>query len=213
MLPDGALRLAEFSGNKAVADEPTEHEITIAKGEHLQVRLIRPEDEEGLALMLAQSSPEDIRFRCFGAVKDFPHVLASRLVHIDRARETTLVAVDEEGGRGAIMGVVHIICERKRPDIAEYDIMIRSDHKGHGLGYELMGEILSEARRRGLAAVEGYILRENRAMLLMARELGFTHISTDADMICVRAELRPAAAEGGAISAASTDAGKAPEEA
>ena len=72
-----------------MADEPTEHEITIAKGEHLQVRLIRPEDEEGLALMLAQSSPEDIRFRCFGAVKDFPHVLSSRLVHIDRARETT----------------------------------------------------------------------------------------------------------------------------
>jgi acetyltransferase len=173
---------------------PTEHEIAIAQGEHLLVRPIRPEDEKGLAEMLAQASPEDVRFRCFGAVKDFPHVLAARLARIDRERETTLVAVAEVGEPGAVMGVVHIICERKCPDTAEYDIMVRSDHKGHGLGYQLMQEILNEARRRGLAAVEGYILRENKAMLIMAGELGFKRISVEDDMVCVRAELEPAAA-------------------
>ncbi len=139
--------------------------------------------------MLAQASPQDIRFRCFGAIKDFPHTLAARLARIDPQRETTLVAVAGDGEPDTIMGVVHIICERLHPDTAEYDIMIRADHKGHGLGYRLMQEILDEARRRGLKAVEGYILRENRAMVIMARELGFVPVMDEDDMVCVRAEL------------------------
>jgi acetyltransferase len=169
---------------------PSKHEIAIAQGERLLVRPIRPDDEKALAEMLAQASPDDIRFRCFGAIKDFPHVLAAHLTRIDRARETTLVAVAEEGEPGALLGVVHIICERTHPDIAEYDIMVRSDYKGHGLGYQLMQEILSEARRRGLAAVEGYILRENKTMLIMAREFGFKQVAVHSDMVCVRAELK-----------------------
>jgi acetyltransferase len=175
-----------------VPDFPTPHEIAIAGGEHLYVRTIRPEDEQRLAEMLAQASPQDIRFRCFGAIKDFPHTLAARLTRINPERETTLVAVAEEGDPGAILGVVHIICERLHPDTAEYDIMVRSDHKGHGLGYKLMQEILLEARRRGLKAVEGFILRENHTMLVMAGELGFKRVATQDDMITVRAEIEPA---------------------
>jgi acetyltransferase len=166
-----------------------EHEITIAGGEHLLVRPVQPSDEESLAAMFAQASPEDIRFRCFGAIKDFPHAMASRLTRIDREREVTLVAVAEDGEPGAILGVVHIVCETLHPDTAEYDIMIRSDHKGHGLGYLLMREILAEAGRRGLKAVEGYILRENKAMVIMAREHGFRPVAQEDDMVIMRAEL------------------------
>ena len=166
-----------------------EHEITIAGGERLLVRPVRRDDEAKLAEMFVQASPEDIRFRCFGAVKDFPHVLASRLTGIDPRNEQTLVAVAEEGDGGAIMGVVHIICERLHPDTAEYDIMVRSDYKGHGLGYRLMQEILAEARRRKLKAVEGYIMRENKTMVIMAREHGFKPVVEEDDMIIMRAEL------------------------
>jgi len=68
--------------------------------------------------------------------------------------------------------------------------MVRTDHKGHGLGYRLMQEILDEARRKGLRAVEGFILRDNEAMLLMARELGFTRIAVEDDMVRMRADIR-----------------------
>jgi acetyltransferase len=175
-----------------MVDLPKEREIAIAGGERLLVRPVRRQDETALAEMLGRASPEDIRFRCFGAVKDFPHVLASRLVGIDPKQEATLVALAEDTGE--LMGVVHIICERLHPNIAEYDIMVRSDHQGHGLGYRLMQEILSEARRRGLAAVEGYILRDNRTMLAMARELGFKNIATQGDVVLMRAQLAPATA-------------------
>jgi acetyltransferase len=163
-------------------------QIVIAETEHVTVLPVHPRHEAPLAKMLAQSSPEDVRFRCCAAIKDFPQMMAARLVQIDPRRETTLIAQSTDS-QGAVLGVVHIVCERKHPQVAEFDIMVRADHKGHALGYRLMQEILHEGRRRGLAAVEGFILRENKAMLLMARELGFKPIMAEGDMVCMRAEL------------------------
>jgi acetyltransferase len=169
--------------------ELPDREIAISKGERLLVRPVRREDEAAIVEMMAMASPEDVRFRCFGAIKDFPRMMAARLVRIDPARETTLVAESTAEGQG-IMGIVHMIDERTEPGVAEYDIMVRPDHKGHGLGYRLMQEILSEAGRKGLKAVEGYILWDNDAMRRMAKELGFKEVSLTGDVVRMRHEVR-----------------------
>jgi acetyltransferase len=56
----------------------------------------------------------------------------------------------------------------------EYAILVRSDLKGAGLGWQLMQIMIEYARRQGLRLVEGQVLRENRTMLAMCRELGFS---------------------------------------
>jgi acetyltransferase len=66
-------------------------------------------------------------------------------------------------------------------EVGEYAIMVRSDFKGKGLGYRLMQEMLAYARARGLARVHGDVLRENSAMLTMARELGGVEKGRDED--------------------------------
>ena len=53
-------------------------------------------------------------------------------------------------------------------------ILIRSDLKGVGLGWELMRLLTEWARVEGLRVIEGEVLRENKSMLAMCRELGFT---------------------------------------
>ena len=60
----------------------------------------------------------------------------------------------------------------------EYAILLRSDLKGQGLGWELMRLIIEWARADGLRVIEGQVLRENTAMLDMACALGFK-IRTD----------------------------------
>ena len=151
-----------------------EHDIRLPGGEHLLVRPIRGEDEAALTRMVDDCSAEDRRLRFFGALKHLPAALATRLSRIDYAREMALIAVPFAStyGSGPIFGVARVIGDADGRT-AEFAVLVRSDLKGHGLGYRLLTEVLSYARKEGLQHVYGDVLSDNAAMLQMTRELGF----------------------------------------
>ena len=171
------------TSRKRLAIEPypaeLEHHVTIDGGLGLKVRPIRPEDETRLAEMVARSSAEDVRLRFLGPLRDFPHLLAARLSQIDYDREMAFVAIDEREGssHGEILGVSRFIADPDN-ETAEFAVMVRSDLKGRGLGYQLMRDILACARQRGIKKVYGDVLSENITMLQMAAELGFVREGT-----------------------------------
>jgi acetyltransferase len=166
-----------------------EHDVEIDGGKRLLVRPIRPEDEPRLVEMVARSSPEDVRLRFLGALKEFPHLTAARLSQIDYDREMALVAIDpEEPTQGEILGVSRIVADPEN-EKAEYAVMVRSDLKGRGLGFQLMKDILAYARRRGIKTVHGDVLTENRTMLQMAAELGFVREESERGVVRVALNL------------------------
>ena len=156
-----------------------EHQIEINDGLRLLVRPIRPEDEVRLVEMVARSSAADVRLRFLGPLRDFPHLLAARLSQIDYDREMALVAIDDqdEPSHGEILGVSRYVADPDN-DNAEFSVMVRSDMKGRGLGFQLMRDILACARRRGIKTVYGDVLSENTTMLQMAEGLGFRREGT-----------------------------------
>jgi GNAT superfamily N-acetyltransferase len=85
------------------------------------------------------------------------------------------IAIDEASGN--MLGVVRIHTSADY-ESAEYAILVRSDLKGHGVGWLLMQSIIEYARREGLRRIEGQVLAENTTMLRMCSELGF-QISAD----------------------------------
>jgi acetyltransferase len=145
--------------------------VTTRAGRRFRVRPIRPEDEPLVHDMLKRSSMEDIRLRFFAPMKEVSHAFIARLTQIDYDREMALVATDPSAGHD-ILGVARIIADPDN-EKAEYAVMVRSDLKGHGLGYLLMTEILDHAGARGISHVFGDVLRENTTMLGMAKDLGF----------------------------------------
>ncbi|KAA0682945.1 bifunctional acetate--CoA ligase family protein/GNAT family N-acetyltransferase [Roseomonas genomospecies 6] len=165
----GAKRLAIRPYPKGLEDR-----ITIKDGRQFVVRPILPEDEPLVHHMVANQTQEDLRLRFFAPLKRLSHQAAARLTQIDYDREMGLVAVgpDPETGETIMYGVVRITAD---PDNlrAEYAVMVRSDMKGQGLGYQLMNKILDYARSRGIKEVYGEVLRENTNMLGMCRALGF----------------------------------------
>ena len=56
----------------------------------------------------------------------------------------------------------------------EYAILVRSDLKGHGLGWRLMQHLIAYARSEKLEELHGSVLAGNTTMLQMCRELGFS---------------------------------------
>jgi acetyltransferase len=80
------------------------------------------------------------------------------------------VAISKQDGR--LDGVVRMIAD---PDYneAEFAILVRSDLKGYGLGWQLMRHLIAYARAERLQTLYGSVLADNSTMLQMCRELGF----------------------------------------
>ncbi len=134
------------------------------------IRPIRPEDEALYQDFFANVTLDDQRLRFFSAAPDLSHRFLARLTQIDYAREMAFVAIAKE--TGALLGVVRLVLDPDAVD-GEYAILVRSDLKGHGLGWRLMQQLIAYAEAHGIQEVHGLVLGGNRTMLSMCRNLGF----------------------------------------
>ena len=157
----------------AIFPYPTEWERTIelADAQPALVRPVRPEDDAMFREFFTHVTDEDLRLRFFQSVRHFSHEFIARLTQLDYARSIALVAVHP--GTHAMLGAVRLHADANY-EKGEYGILVRSDLKGHGIGWKLMQIMIDYARWQGLKVIEGQVLRENRTMLAMCESLGFT---------------------------------------
>jgi acetyltransferase len=144
----------------------------------IHVRPVRPDDEFRYEKFFSKISPDDVRLRFFTPHIHLSHRFLARLTQIDYAREMAFVAIAES--TNDILGVVRLVLD---PDLqrGEYGIIVRSDMKGHGLGWQLMKHLIDYARHEGIGEITGLVLSENGTMIDMARQLGFRVVSNPAD--------------------------------
>jgi acetyltransferase len=161
----------------AVYPQEWERHLTLPDGRAVFVRPIRPEDEPLYRRLFTAETAEDLRRRFFASIKHFSHEFIARFTHVDYDRAIAFIALDEVSGE--MLGVAHLHATNTA-DAGEYAILIRSDLKSHGLGWQLMQMIIAYGRSRCFRCIEGQVLHENAAMLDMCRELGFK-INTDPD--------------------------------
>jgi acetyltransferase len=147
-----------------------ERHLVLGDGWKVFVRPVRADDEPLILHLLQHVSKEDLRLRFFDSIKEFSHPFLARLTDLDYARAMAFVAFDENSGD--ILGVVRLH-SNPAGDSGEYAILLRSDLKGHGLGWALMQMIIEYGKSEGLTQITGEILQENSVMLKMCRELGF----------------------------------------
>jgi acetyltransferase len=149
--------------------------VTLRDGRAVLIRPIRPEDEALYGPFFQRVTDSDLRLRFFAPVKDFSHTFVARFTQLDYARAMAFIATEEASG--AMLGVVRLHANANY-DAGEYAVLVRSDMKGHGLGWLLMQTMIDYAGTEGLQVIEGQVLRDNTTMLTMCRELGF-EISAD----------------------------------
>ncbi len=168
-----------------------EEEFVLRNGRKTIIRPIRPEDEPAHNEFLSKITPEDIRFRFFGSVRELPHTEMARLTQIDYDREMAFIAQapNEEDGHMETLGVVRTGTDPNNEN-AEYAILVRSDLKGQKLGWKLLNKMIDYCRARGTKYFTGQILRENRTMIEMVKAMGFeTHTNIEDDIVEVSLKL------------------------
>jgi acetyltransferase len=170
------------AANFAIQPYPAELSETWSwKDQPVTLRPIRPEDEAQHRAFLEKLDPEDIRLRVFYSRRSIEHTELARLTQIDYAREMAFIATRHIDGDGEeTLGTVRATVD---PDnhTAEFGVIVRSDLKGSGLGHRLMNKMMDHLRARGTQRLVGTVLRENRAMLELARALGFQEGANPSD--------------------------------
>ncbi len=192
---DARIRVARTAGKGAdrlaVRPYPSELEEWFeSAGERYLLRPIRPEDEPAHRAFLETLDPEDVRFRFFGAVRKFPHTQLARFTQIDYDREMAFIAVRAGPAGEETLGVVRAVFDPDN-ECAEFAIVISSALKGRGLGRAMLEKIIRYAANRGTGRMVGEVLRNNRAMLGLARRVGFeTRTELDDDAVHLELDLQ-----------------------
>jgi acetyltransferase len=164
--PTGKERAARF----AIRPYPVELETTTVDrdGKTLAIRPIRPDDEPLLQAFTRKLTPEDVRMRFFGPLRELSHELAARLTQIDYDRDMAFLLLDGK----ELLGVGRLAADPGFEQ-AEFALIVASDKQGHGYGSLLLLHVLHYAKERGIKRVIGHVLRDNHKMLALAKRLGF----------------------------------------
>lgn len=156
----------------------------LADGRTVTVRPIRPEDAVRERDFLSGLSGESRYLRFHQWVNAPSEKLVHFLTDVDYDRHMAFVCVAPDGG-GRIVGEARY---QVNPDgrSCEFGVMIADAWHKTGIAGLLMAALIGAARDRGLATMDGLVLRSNTAMVRFARGLGFEVHSVPEDRTTVR---------------------------
>lgn len=148
--------------------------------------LVKPlslDDWETYQTFVRRVEQEDMRLRFAGRV-NFDDSRWRRLLDIDHIREEAFAAFDQVG---TMLGVARLV--RVTATDGEIAMIVRSDLKRHGIGNLLLERLIQHGKAIGLAALIGYVLRENQPMLALAQRAGFKLVGNAGLMAPIRLDL------------------------
>jgi acetyltransferase len=168
----------------APGQQPQEHpmgtDIRLRDGRTVQVRATSADDEAELLQLFGRMSEHARYMRTMRVMRE-PNRERMRAVLASFPGDgigvvATVPAVDGID----IVGSAVAIFDGQRTG-CEFATTVDATYGGAGLGTVLMTALIDEARRRGLREMEGFVLAENKAMLALARKLGFSVRSEPGD--------------------------------
>jgi GNAT superfamily N-acetyltransferase len=153
--------------------------------------LTRPvdlDDEVRLYRLWPRLSADTVYRRFHAPVRRLPPELVHRFVDVDHDRREAVVAVvgDE---------VVGIARYDRAPDDgtrAEFAVLVEDAWQGHGVGRQLLAEVLELAARRGVRTATASVQADNeRTLALLRRLLPGSRAVVDASVYAVTGPLVP----------------------
>ena len=180
-------------GHMAIHPYPSELEERwqLADGSDVLVRPIRPEDAELERAFVETLSPESRYYRFMYRVDRLSPSMLARFTQIDYDRELALTVI--AGADGDSPRFLAVARYAANPDgrSCEFALTVADAVQRQGIGRRLMQALMTAARDRGLAIMEGDVLVQNRRMLRLCEGLGFrvVHDRDEHGVVAVRRHL------------------------
>jgi RimJ/RimL family protein N-acetyltransferase len=150
------------------------------------IRPIRPDDHDALALAFSRLSPESRRRRFLGPKPALSARELRWMTELDHVTHEALAAVDRNGD---IIGVARYNAWGERADVADMAVAVIDEWQGRRIGTGLCAAVIARARANGFRLVTGTTLWENRAARRMLRRLDFRTVGADGALLDLELEL------------------------
>ena len=168
-----------------------EADVVLTDGGTAHLRPITPEDADLLRDFHARLSPETIYFRFFAPYPKLSNRDVERFTKVDYDDRVALIATIG-GVMVAVVRYDRIDAEDAEADTAEVAFVVADAHQGRGLASVLLEHIGAVARERGLRRFIADVLPENRRMVNVFREAGYTAQQTfDEGVLRLTLDLEP----------------------
>ena len=141
-------------------------------GERVLVRPVHPQDAELATRFVRELSPESRYNRFHQPLNELTPAMAQWATRVDHDRHIALIAEVFRDGREVEIGVARYVVG-DAADTAEVAIAVADAWQRQGVGERLLRGVVQIAARRGLAWLEGEVLKDNAGMLALARRTGF----------------------------------------
>jgi acyl-CoA synthetase (NDP forming)/RimJ/RimL family protein N-acetyltransferase len=146
-----------------------EAEVVLSDGGTMAVRPIRADDAELIVAFHERQSPESIYFRFFSPRPRLSERDLERFTHVDYVDRMAFVGLIGDD----LVGVARYDRHRARSD-AEVAFFIDDAHHGRGMATVLLEYLAAAAREAGISGFTATVLPQNRKMLGVFTQAGFT---------------------------------------
>jgi len=146
----------------------------LADGAWVTVRPVLPQDHLLERLFVARGMSAQSRYQRFHTgLRELPETVAHYLTDVDHEHHFALVVEHFGPGGHAQVADARFVRDPGHPRSSEFALAVADTWQGLGLGRRLLGTLLQAARQQGLDSLYGDVMRDNQAMLGLARSLGF----------------------------------------
>jgi RimJ/RimL family protein N-acetyltransferase len=143
--------------------------LSLSNGAEITFRVIEPDDVPALQRFHERLSDNTVYLRFFGSMEELSEEKAQYFAHVDGEDHFAFVALDPDDPE-EIIAVVRYDREPGE-ERAEYAALVEDRWQGCGLGMEMTRRLIDEARDKGVRYLYGLVMRENRRMLHLLRDL------------------------------------------
>jgi acetoin utilization deacetylase AcuC-like enzyme/acyl-CoA hydrolase/RimJ/RimL family protein N-acetyltransferase len=155
-----------------------------AGGTEIQFRPIQPSDARRLQRMFYALSPETVRMRFHGTIKSLTYEMAQRSAAIDYSRDMAIVGLVGPRSNPEIIAEGRYTYD-PAANMGEFDIVVREDYRGRGIGTLLANYLGKIAYARGLDGVYADVIPENAQSIALLKKAWPTAVRTYSPGSCV----------------------------
>ncbi len=163
---------ADFSLNAKLSDDTPVH-----------LRMIRPDDAEGIRAGLKEMSEESRYRRFLTSVDNLPDSMVTYLTDVDGIDHVAMVCetAAREGSRARIVGAGRFVRDEKTPETAEMAVAVVDEFHRRGMATLMLKHLSEAARERGIERFAALVSEENDPMKSLIGDSGVENTASAGD--------------------------------